>query len=86
VDILFYLRSDGQHILPSDTIMAVFLSILILCGVLKEGIRSIGTSQSIIINKNTAMIESLTKIYFISDLKKKKTPIVYQNLYYVTFR
>ena len=26
------------------------------------------------------MIVSLTKIYFISDLKKKKTPIVYQNI------
>ena len=34
MDILFYLRSDGQHILPSDPIMAVFLFILILCDVL----------------------------------------------------
>ena len=39
----------------------------------------IGTSHSIIINKNTAMIVSLTKIYFPSDLKKKRTPTVYQN-------
>ena len=34
MDILFYLRSDGQHILPIDTIMAVFLFILIQCNVL----------------------------------------------------
>ena len=34
MNILFYLRSDGQHILPSDTIVAVFLFILILCDVL----------------------------------------------------
>ena len=34
MDIIFYLRSDGQHIIPSDTIMAVFLLILIPCDVL----------------------------------------------------
>ena len=34
MDIPFYLRSDGQHILHSDTIMAVFLFILILCDAL----------------------------------------------------
>ena len=34
MDIIFYLRSDGQHIIPSDTIMAVVLFILILCDVL----------------------------------------------------
>ena len=32
--VLFYLRSDGQHILVSDAIMAVFLLIIILCDVL----------------------------------------------------
>jgi hypothetical protein len=28
VDVLFYIRSDGQHILVTDTIMAVFLLLL----------------------------------------------------------
>ena len=33
--VLFFLRSDGQYILVSDTFMAVFLfSIIILCDVL----------------------------------------------------
>ena len=31
--VLFFLRSDGQYILVSDTIMAVFLFIIILCDV-----------------------------------------------------
>jgi hypothetical protein len=34
VDIIFYLRSDRQHIIPSDTIMTVYLLILKLCDVL----------------------------------------------------
>jgi hypothetical protein len=34
VGVLFFLRSDGQYILVSDTIMAVFLFIIILCDVL----------------------------------------------------
>jgi hypothetical protein len=46
--------------------------------VLKEGQRSIGTSHSIIINKTTAMIVSLTKMYCPSDIKKKRTHTVYQ--------
>ena len=34
-DVLFYLRSDGQHILFGDALMAVFfLLIIILCDVL----------------------------------------------------
>jgi hypothetical protein len=32
--VLFYLSSEGQHILVSDTIMAVFLLIIILSDVL----------------------------------------------------
>ena len=32
--VLFYSRSNGQYILVSDTIMAVFFVILILCDVL----------------------------------------------------
>ena len=31
--VLFFLRSDVQYILASDTIMAVFLFIIILCDV-----------------------------------------------------
>ena len=31
--VLFFLRSDVQYILVSDTIMAVFLFIIILCDV-----------------------------------------------------
>jgi uncharacterized membrane protein YphA (DoxX/SURF4 family) len=34
VGVLLFLRSDGQYILASDTIIAVFLSIIILCDVL----------------------------------------------------
>ena len=34
MDVLFYLRSDGQYVLISDTIMAMFLLIIILCDVL----------------------------------------------------
>ena len=34
MDVLFYLRSDGQYILIGDAIMAVFLLIIILCDVL----------------------------------------------------
>ena len=45
----------------------------------KEHPRSTRTSHSIIINKNTAMIVSLTKIYCPSYLKKKRTFTVYQN-------
>jgi nanoRNase/pAp phosphatase (c-di-AMP/oligoRNAs hydrolase) len=63
VGVLFYFRSDGQYILVSDS----------------SKTRSIGTSHSIIINKNTVMIVSLTKIYCTSDLRKKRTPTVYQN-------
>jgi hypothetical protein len=33
-----------------------------------------------VLNKNTAMIVSLTKIYCTSDLKKKRTLTVYQNV------
>jgi hypothetical protein len=36
VDVLFYLRSAGQHILVSDTIMAVVLCIIKLCDVLTD--------------------------------------------------
>ena len=32
--VLLFLRSDGQHILVSDAIIAVFLLIIILCDVL----------------------------------------------------
>ena len=31
--VLFFLRSDGEYILVSDTIMAVFLFTIILCDV-----------------------------------------------------
>jgi hypothetical protein len=34
VGVLFFLRSNGQHILVSDTIMAVFLFIIMLRDVL----------------------------------------------------
>jgi hypothetical protein len=34
VDVLFYLRSDGQYVLISDAIMAMFLLIIILSDVL----------------------------------------------------
>jgi hypothetical protein len=88
--VLFYLRSDGQYILVGDAIMAVlFLLITMLCDVLidngrslsrKENPRSIKTSRSMIINKNTAMIVSLTKICCPFDLKKKRTPTVSQNV------
>ena len=37
---LFYLRSDGQYILVSDTIMAVFLLIIILSDVLIDSGRA----------------------------------------------
>ena len=37
-------------------------------------------SHSIILNKNTAVIVSLTNIYCPSDVKKKRTPTVYQNV------
>ena len=37
---LLYLRSDGQYILVSDTIMAVFLLGIILCDVLIDSGRS----------------------------------------------
>jgi hypothetical protein len=40
VGVLFYLRSDGQYILLGDTIMAVFLLIIILCDVLIDSGRS----------------------------------------------
>ena len=32
----FYLRSDGQYVLISDAIMAMFLLIIILCDVRKD--------------------------------------------------
>jgi hypothetical protein len=62
----------------------VFL-IIILCNVLIDSGRSFllkvrwtkRTSRNIIINKNTAMLVSLTKIYCPSDVKKKRTPTVY---------
>ena len=38
--VLFYLRSDVQHISVSDTNMAVFLLIIILCDVLIDSERS----------------------------------------------
>ena len=38
--VLFYLRSDGQHSLVSDAIMAVLLLIIILCDVLIDSGRS----------------------------------------------
>ena len=34
MDVLFYLRSDGQYILLGEAVMAVFLLINILCDVL----------------------------------------------------
>ena len=34
MSVLLFLRSDGQYILVSDTIIAVFLLIIILCDVL----------------------------------------------------
>jgi hypothetical protein len=37
VGVLFFLRSNGQHILVSDTIMAVFLFIIMLRDVLIDG-------------------------------------------------
>jgi hypothetical protein len=36
VDVLFYLRSDGQYVLISDAIMGMFLLIIILCDVLMD--------------------------------------------------
>jgi hypothetical protein len=84
VGVLFYLRSDEQYILVGDAIMAVFCHqlkyIVHLTLGRKERPLSIRTSLSIIINKNTAMIVSLTKIYCPSDLKYKRTPTVYQNV------
>jgi hypothetical protein len=38
--VLFYLRSDGKYILVSDTIMAVYLLIIILYDVLIDSGRS----------------------------------------------
>jgi hypothetical protein len=38
--VLFYLRSAGQHILVSDTNMAVFVLIIVLCDVLIDSERS----------------------------------------------
>ena len=38
--VLFFLRSDGQYILVSGTIMAVFFVNLILCDVLIDSGRS----------------------------------------------
>jgi hypothetical protein len=78
VDVIFYLRSDGQYVLISDAIIALFFFISILCDVLIDSDGSL--SHSIIINKNTAMIVSLTQICCPSDLKKKRTPTVYQNV------
>jgi hypothetical protein len=75
VAVLFYFRSDGQYILVSDAIMAVVLFIIILSAYL-----SIRSSHSIIINTNTAIIVSPIKIYCPFDLKKKRTPTVYQNV------
>jgi hypothetical protein len=40
VGVLFFLRSDVQYILVSDTIMAVFLFIIILCDVPIERVPS----------------------------------------------
>jgi len=40
VGVLFYLRSNGQYILDSDAIMAVFLFTIILCEVLINSGRS----------------------------------------------
>jgi hypothetical protein len=40
VGFLLYLRSDGQYILVSDTIMAVFLLDIIPCDVLRDSGRS----------------------------------------------
>ena len=34
MDVLFYLRSDGQYILVGEAVMAVFLFIIMLCDVL----------------------------------------------------
>ena len=34
MDVIFYLRSDGQYVLISDAIMAMLLLIIILCDVL----------------------------------------------------
>ena len=46
----------------------------------KEHPLSIRTSHIIILNNNTAMIVSLTKMYFSSDLKLKIKPTVYENV------
>jgi excinuclease UvrABC helicase subunit UvrB len=43
----------------------------------KERQLSIRTSHSIIMNKNTAIIASISTIYCASDLKKKRTLTVY---------
>ena len=34
MDVLFYLRSDGQYILVGEAVMTVFLFIIMLCNVL----------------------------------------------------
>jgi hypothetical protein len=60
----FLLKVRRTIYFVSDTIMAVVLCIII----------------SMIINKNTAMIVSLTKICCPFDLKKKRTPTVSQNV------
>jgi hypothetical protein len=63
---LFYLRSDGQYRHQLKYIVHLVLN-------RKERPLSIRNSQSIIVNKNTAIIASLSKIYCASDLKKKRT-------------
>jgi hypothetical protein len=53
-----------------------------LCDVLIDSGHSFlhqGRWTILIANKNKAMIVSLTKIYCPSDIKKKRTPTVYQN-------
>jgi hypothetical protein len=40
VGVLFYLRSNGEYISVGETIMAVFLLIIILCDVVIESGRS----------------------------------------------
>jgi hypothetical protein len=77
VDVIFYLRSDGQYVLISDAIIALLFFISILCEVL---IDSDGSFLLKVRWKNTAMIVSLTQICCPSDLKKKRTPTVYQNV------
>jgi hypothetical protein len=55
VGVLFYLRSDEQHILVSDTNMAVFVLIIVLCDVLIDSERSCQLKVRYVLISDTIM-------------------------------